>query len=886
MLCPSCSTECPGQARFCLSCGAALLSRSAASSAATVAIAEETRTSTSTIDEGRFPAGTVLAGRYRILGLLGRGGMGEVYRASDLILNQPVALKFLSAAGRASDAALARLRNEVRVARQVSHPNVCRVYDIGTVEGLNFISMEYIDGEDLDSLLRRIGRLPQDKALEFARRLCAGLAAAHERGILHRDLKPANIMIDGRGHVRITDFGLAVLAGEISPGDLRSGTPDFMAPEQKSGAEVTVRSDLYSLGVVFYEMFTGKRRDASRTTPSEHVRDLDPAIERVMLKCLENDPRQRPASALAVAMALPGGDPVAAALAAGETPSPEMVAAWQQREGFTPRAAALCFAGIVASLAALSFLLRFVFLTAIAPLPLPPDALAFRAREILKQSGYTREAADSAYGFYYGDLSYLDWVAQHDSAARWERLASHQPALVRFWYRQANHYLETSGTGFPPGAVSEEAPPQSQPGDVRLILDPMGRLVELSILPDPSSVLPDPSSADNSRPQDWYGLLAAAGLDAAHLTPAAPGQIPPMFADSRMAWTGSYEEGRPDTIRVDAAAWKGRPVYLAITGSWRTAGAAPRSAEPAMQLVMVALLILILAAGLLVAWRNVKAGRSDLRGAQRIAAFLFVVPIMAWALVAGHVPGLWEFRLLVLGLSWALFVAAAVWLMYAAIEPYVRRHWPEALISWVRLIGGRGRDPLAASHVLAGALVGLAALLPHALVDFTANRLPGYLAVQPYPETTALNGPRALSGAALVLLQDSVFLCGAFIFLIVLLRLAIGRNWPADLMFAAIFALASWGVRPLVWHLALEFLFGYCAIWLLRRFGVLSFFAAQFFRNVVVRLPLAVTGFYAGDSLVVIGALVAICAWALYAILRAPAASFERAARVQATLTG
>ena len=165
-------------------------------------------------EEGRFPAGTVLAGRYRILGLLGQGGMGEVYRAYDLILNQAVALKFL-ARKQMNEAALARFRNEVRIARQVSHPNVCRVYDIGFVEGLHFLSMEYLDGEDLASLLRRIGRLPQDKAIEFTRKICAGLAAAHERGVLHRDLKPANIMIDGRGQVRITDFGLAALAAEI-----------------------------------------------------------------------------------------------------------------------------------------------------------------------------------------------------------------------------------------------------------------------------------------------------------------------------------------------------------------------------------------------------------------------------------------------------------------------------------------------------------------------------------------------------------------------------------------------------------------------------------------------------------------------------------------------
>src|SRR5580698_475200 len=134
----------------------------------------ETPPPSSAPEEGRFPAGTVLAGRYRILGLLGKGGMGEVYRAFDLILNQAVALKFLTGA-RLGEAALTRFRNEVRVARQVSHPNVCRVYDLGMVEGLHFLSMEYIDGEDLASLLRRIGRLPQDKAMEFTRKICAGL---------------------------------------------------------------------------------------------------------------------------------------------------------------------------------------------------------------------------------------------------------------------------------------------------------------------------------------------------------------------------------------------------------------------------------------------------------------------------------------------------------------------------------------------------------------------------------------------------------------------------------------------------------------------------------------------------------------------------------------
>ncbi|HMD32362.1 MAG TPA: serine/threonine-protein kinase, partial [Candidatus Acidoferrales bacterium] len=314
---------------------------------------------------GHFPPGTVLGERYRIVSILGRGGMGEVYRADDLKLEQAVALKVLPEALANDKEAQARFMREVRVARQVSHPNVCRVFDIGEADGLHFITMEYIDGEDLSTLLRRIGRLPSDKALEIARQICAGLAAAHDAGLLHRDLKPANIMIDGRGKARVTDFGLAGLAGEIAVADRTAGTPAYMAPEQFKGGEPSVRTDIYALGLVLYELFTGKRAfDAKNfqelarqreqgtvTNPSSHVKDIDPLVERVILRCLDAHPGSRPASALAVAAALPGGDPLAAALAAGETPSPAMVAAAGNETAIRPRTAWLLLIGALVFLA-------------------------------------------------------------------------------------------------------------------------------------------------------------------------------------------------------------------------------------------------------------------------------------------------------------------------------------------------------------------------------------------------------------------------------------------------------------------------------------------------------------------------------------------------------
>src|SRR5947209_11679348 len=169
--------------------------------------------------------------------------MGEVFRADDLKLGQPVALKFLPEPLVRDERRLALFHDEVRLARQVSHPHVCRVYDIGEVDGQPFLTMEYVDGEDLAALLRRIGRLPEEKGVELARQLCLGLAAAHERGVIHRDLKPSNVMIDGRGQVRLTDFGLAVAADAVV--DVRAGTPAYQAPEQLAGQEVTARSDLF-----------------------------------------------------------------------------------------------------------------------------------------------------------------------------------------------------------------------------------------------------------------------------------------------------------------------------------------------------------------------------------------------------------------------------------------------------------------------------------------------------------------------------------------------------------------------------------------------------------------------------------------------------------------
>ena len=251
--CPSCGKLAADDCRFCPSCGSAI----AAGPASTAAYSPAPNQPVWVPSDGRFALGEIIADRYRVVALLGKGGMGEVFRADDMTLGQPVALKFLPANVAKEPDRLARFRQEVASARRVSHPNVCRVYDIAEHRGQPFLAMEYIDGEDLSSLLRRVGRLPEEKGLQIARELCSALAAVHGQGMLHRDLKPANVMLDGRGRVRLTDFGLAIGAGRVSGMEARAGTPLYMAPEQLSGRGVTERSDLFALGLVLYELFTG-----------------------------------------------------------------------------------------------------------------------------------------------------------------------------------------------------------------------------------------------------------------------------------------------------------------------------------------------------------------------------------------------------------------------------------------------------------------------------------------------------------------------------------------------------------------------------------------------------------------------------------------------------
>jgi len=355
--CPHCKTENLGDSRFCSNCASSL---------------KESEPSSRTIKSSSFEIGRgdLFAGRYEIIESLGQGGMGKVYRAQDRKIGEVVALKLIRPEISVNDKAIDRFKNELKIARKITHRNICRMHDIGEEGFLHYITMEYVAGEDLKRFIRRAGTLSTGKAIHIAQQVCEGLAEAHRLGVIHRDLKPQNIMIDENGNAKIMDFGIArfVDTERMTGSGVMIGTPEYMSPEQAELLDVDRRADIYSLGVVLYEMVSGRVPFDGETPLSiamkhktekpRNVRELNaqvpPALEGVIAKCLSKSPAARYQSAEELMTALgtvekdlsTGERVVPKREAAPKTPTKEITVTFQVRKLLVPAVAVVAVCAI------------------------------------------------------------------------------------------------------------------------------------------------------------------------------------------------------------------------------------------------------------------------------------------------------------------------------------------------------------------------------------------------------------------------------------------------------------------------------------------------------------------------------------------------------------
>jgi len=878
--CPSCSSEIRTDSDICPTCGIELNPPDQEDATRRLDTPKQRHRTSSfdSIDDARFVPGAIIAERYRIVGLLGRGGMGEVYRADDLKLSQPVALKFLPDHLLSDGAALARFHREVRVARQVSHKNVCRVYDIGEVDGRHFLSMEFIKGEELSSFMRRIGRLPQDKAIQIARQICAGLSAAHDVGVLHRDLKPANVMIDGDGNARITDFGLAGLAGEFGSDELAAGTPAYMAPEQLAGKQQTVKTDLYSLGLVLYEIFTSKkafeadtigeliklrRSNTTPTTPTSLVKDLDPLVEKVIDRCIQTDPNRRPSSALEVAAALPGGDPIAAALAAGETPSPEMVAAAPKQGILRPQIAVALFISFLVLLAICGWVTKYSAVYRMTPLDQPPAALRAHARDVIRKLGYTQPPVDSADGVVLKQ-DYLQYIEANDQSPwRWQKMREGGPGPYRYWYRQSPRYFETFEN------IEVDNPALDVSGMASVYLDMEGRLHWFTAVPPQREPQADPQQVMNADP-DWSLAFREAGLDIANFKSVPSTSIPLHAYDARAAWDGPDPAHPELNTHVEAAAFRGKLIYFETIYPWdqplRQEQPPQSRGWKALTFLLISIYLGALFGSLMLARRNLRLGRGDRRGATRVALVYFTVRMLVWIFDEHH-NGLpvREFDLFFLHLATSVLTSTFLWLLYVALEPFVRRRWPGWIISWSRLIAGDFRDPLVGRDILFGAVIGAAMML----VIIVSHIFPLALG---QPPGLFLNPGNVLLGNTFFARFSGQVTAGLFqafiaVFLLLIFVLILRRERFAVLvlwvLMTVIFTLVSEGTWLTIPFTAL---WAFLTVLTLVRFGLLALVAVVFFSHLVVFYPVTteLTAWYATDFTIALVIAIALAAYGFY----------------------
>ena len=464
------------------------------------------------------------------------------------------------------------------------------------------------------------------------------------------------------------------------------------------------------------------------------------------------------------------------------------------------------------------------------PLDKSPEVLADRAATMIKRFGYTEAAAERVYGFS-RNSNYLGYLMEHDdSPGRFAQLRAGRPWAMTFEYRQSPRRLQPRNYW----DVTFNDPPLAESGMINTRLDTEGRLIDFYCFP------PALEPAAGATGFDWSQLFAAAELDMADFKPAASQWVPPVAYDQRAAWEGVFPEQPDIPLRVEAASFAGRPVYFETVGPWtrpaRLGQAEPSARDKGQQVLVLVIVIACIIGGGVLARRNLRLGRSDRRGAFRLALFVFVVWVLGWVFSANHVPTTSPINGVMplawtTPIVWALYTAGFLWVFYVALEPDLRQRWPHRIISWSRLLAGRLRDPLVGRDLLVGALFSLAYLL----VDHAGLLVPKWFGLPPPApkpiDFALLLGGRGLLGMLFRAQVQSLISGFGTMILVLLLYLGLRREWLAVAvvwLLVTSLRLLEDGSISAVHFIAIGIEFALSFV-VLMRYGLLAAIAAQFF---------------------------------------------------------
>ena len=441
-----------------------------------------------------------------------------------------------------------------------------------------------------------------------------------------------------------------------------------------------------------------------------------------------------------------------------------------------------------------------------------------------------------------------------------------QPAPILFWYRTsprnllAHHWPND-------GIVTSDDPDLNVSGMVEVELDPQGRLVSFAAVPPQVD-----ESPPSSKTLDGNALLTAAGLDPARFQPAEPHWTPLAICDQRAAWTGTYPDD-PNPLRVEAAAWRGKLVYFSLISPWTIADRMQRAKDPLTQRVLLVVLLTLLCAivigACLVARHNVRSGRADWRNAFRLAGFLLLLGTGAWALAAHHMPSLGEPFIIIMGLSTNLLATILIWVLYVALEPFVRRRWPQTIISWTRVLGGRWRDPVVGGHMLVGVLYGSFLVVTIEILAYVNMRGSGIPS-----QTVLLSTMRSAAQLASVLvgmLPNSILTTLGIFFLLFVFRVIFRREWLAAVAFVLFFTAmgtlatnANIGITVPIRLLEYSMM-----VFVMLRFGLFPFVVGSCVANILVLFPITsdFSAWYAGGAIFALACILALAAYAFHTAL-------------------